>query len=199
MTATVPTGNGRIPAEMNQFVGRATELRHIDELLRDARLITLVGVGGVGKTRVALRAAQTAAPRYSDGICLVELTALRDPELLPHTVARRLGMAERSPSSQLDALIAHLAERHLLLILDTCEHLIDAVAELAEAILVSAPRVTVLATSREPLDVYGETTFPIRPLPVTAAVGDAVELFTQRAAAVVPEFTVTDENRADVV
>jgi predicted ATPase/DNA-binding CsgD family transcriptional regulator len=157
----------------------------------------------VGKTRVVLRAAAASAPRYADGICLVELSVLRDPELLPHTIARRLGLAEQAPASQRDALLAHLSDRRLLLILDTCEHLIDAVAELAETILIAAPHVTVLTSSREPLDVDGETTFPIRPLPVTRAesgtTGDAVELFALRATAAVPGFAVTDANRDDVI
>jgi predicted ATPase/DNA-binding CsgD family transcriptional regulator len=228
MAVTQAAGAGQLPAETNEFVGRTTELRQIDGLLRDARLITLVGPGGVGKTRIVLRSADAAAHRYADGICFVELSALRDPELLPHTVARRLGLAEQALASQLEALLAHLSDRHLLLVLDTCEHLIDAVAELVEAILVAAPHVTVLTSSREPLDVDGETTYPIRPLPVTrpeatgeephsfgmkhfpasgdtgggtetATAGDAVELFARRAAAVVPGFTVTDANRADVI
>jgi len=219
---------GQLPAETNEFVGRTTELRQIDGLLRDARLITLVGPGGVGKTRIVLRAAEAAETHYADGICLVELSALRDPQLLPHTIARRLGLAEQALASQREALLAHLSDRHLLLILDTCEHLIDAVAELAEAILIAAPQVTLLTSSREPLDVDGETTLPISPLPVTrpegtgegphsfgmtgftaggepdggaetAAAGDAVELFARRTAAVVPGFTVTDANRADVI
>jgi non-specific serine/threonine protein kinase len=219
---------GQLPAETNEFVGRTTELRQIDGLLRDARLITLVGPGGVGKTRIVRRAAEAAAARYADGVCWVELSALRDPELLPHTIARRLGLAEQALASQLDALLAHLSDRRLLLILDTCEHLIDAVAELVEAILIAAPQVTVLTSSREPLDVDGETTLPVRPLPViqreragegplpfgitdfpvagkpdggaeTATAGDAVELFARRAAAVVPGFTLTGANRADVI
>ncbi|MCW2890590.1 MAG: hypothetical protein JWO75_79 [Actinomycetia bacterium] len=228
MAVTQAAGVGQLPAETNEFVGRTAELRQIDGLLRDARLITLVGPGGVGKTRIVLRAADAAASRYADGICLVELSALRDPELLPHTVGRRLGLAEQALASQREALLAHLSDRRLLLILDTCEHLIDAVAELVEAILIAAPHVTVLTSSREPLDVDGETTFPIRPLPVTqpegtgegphsfgmtdfqaggepdggagtATAGDAVELFARRAAAAVPGFTVTDANRADVI
>jgi non-specific serine/threonine protein kinase len=228
MAVTQAAGVGQLPAETNEFVGRTTELRQIDGLLRDARLITLVGPGGVGKTRIVLRATEAAARRYADGICLVELSALRDPELLPHTIARRLGLAEQALASQREALLAHLSDRQLLLVLDTCEHLIDAVAELAEAILVAAPQVTLLTSSREPLDVDGETTLPIRPLPVTrpegtgegphsfgmtgftavgepdggaetATGGDAVELFARRAAAVVPGFTVTGANRADVI
>jgi len=215
------------PAETNEFVGRTAELRHLDGLLRRTRLVTLVGPGGVGKTRIALRAAAAAATGYPDGICLVELSALRDPALLPHTVARRLELSEQAHDSQRDALLAHLRDRRLLLILDTCEHLIDACAELAGEILIQAPSVTVLAASREPLDVDGETTFPVRPLPVTegavngednrpfgstdsargghgsgaqtSAAGDAVELFARRAAAAVPGFAVTDANRADVI
>src|ERR1700733_6814232 len=134
MAATQPAGVGQLPAETNEFVGRTTELRQIDGLLRDARLITLVGPGGVGKTRIVLRAADAAACRYADGVFLVELSALRDPELLPHTIARRLGLAEQTQASPRDALLAHLRDRRLLLVLDTCEHLIDACAELAEAI-----------------------------------------------------------------
>jgi predicted ATPase/DNA-binding CsgD family transcriptional regulator len=227
MAVTQAAGVGGLPAETNEFVGRTAELRQIDGLLRDARLVTLVGPGGVGKTRIVLRAADAAASRYADGICLVELSALRDPSLLPHTIARRLGLAEQALASQRDALLAHLSDRRLLLILDTCEHLIDSVAELVEAILIVAPHVTVFTSSREPLDVDGETTFLIRPLPVTRpkgkgeepnpfgntdfrnggpdsgtetdADGDAVELFARRAAAAVPGFTVTGANRGDVI
>jgi non-specific serine/threonine protein kinase len=165
----------RLPAETSEFVGRVAELRHLDALLRDTRLVTLTGPGGVGKTRVALRAAAAAAPRYRDGACMVELSALRDPGLLPHTIARRLDLSEHSRESQRDALLAHLSDRQLLLVLDTCEHLIDACAELAREILIHAPHVTVLAASREPLDVDGETTFPVRPLPVTGADGNGEE------------------------
>ena len=175
MAGTQAAGAGGLPAETNEFVGRTAELRLIDGLLRDARLVTLVGPGGVGKTRIALRAADAAASRYADGICLVELSALRDPGLLPHTIARRLGLAEQALASQRDALLAHLSDRRLLLILDTCEHLIDAVAELVEAILSTAPHVTVLTSSREPLDIVGETTFLIRPLPVTQPKGRGEE------------------------
>jgi predicted ATPase/DNA-binding CsgD family transcriptional regulator len=200
MVVTQAAGIGRLPAETNEFVGRAAELRQIDGLLCDARLITLIGPGGVGKTRVALRAAKAAESRFANRVCLVEFSAVREPELVPHTVARQLGLADQqAQASQRDALLAHLRDQRLLLILDTCEHLIDACAELTEAILVAAPSVTVLATSREPLDVDGETTFPIRPLPVTRAKGDATELFAARASAAVPGFRLTDANRDDVI
>jgi len=200
MAVTHAAWTQRLPAETNEFVGRTAELSQIDGLLRTASLVTLVGPGGVGKSRVALHAAAAAADRYPDGACFAELSALRDPELLPHTIGRGLGLAEAVTGSPRDALLAQLRDRRLLLVLDTCEHLIDACAELAEAILAAAPHVTVLATSREPLDIAGETTFPIRPLPVAPlpVTGDAIELFARRAAAAAPGFAVTAGNRADV-
>ncbi len=205
MVVIQAAGAGWLPAETGEFVGRAAELRQLDALLRDAPLVTLVGPGGVGKTRVALRAAQAAAHRYPDGVSLIELSALRDPALLARTIARGLGRAGQGAGPQPDALLAYLRDRRMLLLLDTCEHLIDACAELAAAILAAAPLVTVLATSREPLDVAGETTLVVRPLPVdpgedeAGEAGDAVELFARRAAAAAPGFTVTGANRAEVV
>jgi predicted ATPase/DNA-binding CsgD family transcriptional regulator len=194
-----------LPAETTEFVGRTAELRRVDVLLHERRLVTLMGPGGVGKTRLALRAAEEAAPAYSGGSCLVELSSVRDPELLPHTVASRLGLPEQSPGSQLDAVLTHLRERHLLLILDTCEHLIDACALFAEAVITETPSVTVLATSREPLDVTGESCYAVPPLGLpdkdkpNQAPADAIELFARRASAVVPGFAVTSANRADVI
>jgi predicted ATPase/DNA-binding CsgD family transcriptional regulator len=207
----------RLPAETTEFVGRVAELCRIEALLRENRLVTLVGPGGVGKTRLALRAAARAAADYPDGSCLVELSALRDPELLPHTVAGRLGLPEQSPGSQLDMVLARLSDRHSLLILDTCEHLIDACALFVEAIISGAPSVTVLVTSREPLAAGGESCYTVPPLGLPGLPGrgsgghdagdldngqgaaDAIELFALRAAAAVPGFEVTDANRADVI
>jgi len=190
---------GELPADVTGFVGRRDELAQLAGLLESARLVTVTGPGGVGKTRVSLRAAALAAAGYADGVCLAELSGLRDAELLPHTVAARLGLPQTD--NQLDAVLDFLRERQLLLILDTCEHLLDACAMLADAILRAAPAVTVLATSRQPLDVPGEHTCAIPPLPVAAADagGDAVDLFAQRAAAVVPGFAVTDANHADLI
>jgi predicted ATPase/DNA-binding CsgD family transcriptional regulator len=195
----------RLPSEASDFIGRAAELRRVQSLLRDNRLVTLVGPGGVGKTRVALRTADQVQTGYPDGVCMVRLSALRDPELLPHTVASGLELPEQSRGSQLDAVLTHLRDRRLLLILDTCEHIIDAAAIFAEAVITEAPKVTVLVTSREPLDVTGEScyTLPALGLPDDDSPGqgpgDAIELFALRAAAVDPEFAVTDENRADVI
>ena len=167
----------------------------------------MVGPGGVGKTRVALRAAARAADDYPDGVWLAELSGLRDPALLPNAVASCLGIPEQDDRSQLAAVLDHLRTRRLLLILDTCEHLVDACALLAEAVLRQTAAVTLLTTSRQPLDVPGEHTFRLQPLPVpgpedaiaAAGAGDAVELFAQRAIAAVPGFAVNAVNRADVI
>ena len=121
------------PPEANEFVGRTAELRDIDRLLRDNRMVTIVGPGGVGKTRVALAAAAQAATSYRDGPWIVELSGLRDPALLPNTVASVLGLPEQDSRSALAGLLEYLRERELLLILDTCEHVLDACASLAQA------------------------------------------------------------------
>jgi predicted ATPase/DNA-binding CsgD family transcriptional regulator len=187
---------GELPVEITGFVGRQRELAELARLLENARLVTVTGPGGVGKTRVALRAAAQLAGQFSHGVCLAELSSLRDAELLPNTVASCLGLAEAAGRSQLDTVIDYLRDRKLLLILDTCEHLVDACAMLADVLLRATTGVTVLATSRQPLDVPGEYACAISPLPVT---GDAVELFARLAATVVPGFSVTDANRGDVI
>src|ERR1700722_18426837 len=191
--------------EFTDFVGRQGELAQIAAMLERGRLVTVVGPGGVGKTRVSLCAAARAAGNYPDGVWIVEQSGLRDPLLLPNTVASVLGLPEQDARSALDALLEYLRDKRLLLILDTCEHLLDACADLIQAILPEAPGVTVLATSRQPLDTLGEQNFAVQPLPVpdsdTVEVdrGDAVELFALRAAAAVPDFTVTAANAADVI
>jgi predicted ATPase len=201
---------GTLPPQTSGFVGREAELARTRELLHGSRLVTVTGPGGVGKTRLAVRVADESAARFRDGVYLVELSALRDPGLLVHALAAGLAVAELGNSefdqgSRLDMLLGFLHERELLLVLDTCEHLIDDCAELVEAILRAAPGVTILATSRQPLDVAGEVVQQLCPLPVpdpdsaSAGQADAVELFAQRAAAAVPGFTVTPENLADII
>src|ERR1700722_10911047 len=191
--------------EFTDFVGRQSELAQIAAMLERGRLVTVVGPGGVGKTRVSLCAAARAAGNYPDGVWIVEQSGLRDPLLLPNTVASVLGLPEQDARSALDAVLEYLRDKRLLLILDTCEHLLDACAELIQAILPEAPGVTVLATSRQPLDTLGEQNFAVQPLPVPDSDtveldrGDAVELFALRAAAAVPDFRVTRANSADVI
>ena len=195
---------GTLPPQATGFVGRRAEVAQVSAALMESRLVTIVGAGGVGKTRVAVRVAAQAAGRYPDGVHLVGLSAVRDPRLLASTVAASLGLPAEDARPQLDAVLDYLRERALLLILDTCEHLVEACAALTGEVLSAAPAVTLLATSRQPLDVRAETIFRLRPLPVpdvddVASDADAVALFAQRAAAVVDGFAVTGQNRADVI
>ena len=189
---------GLLPIEPNSFIGRAAEAQRLTALLRSARLVTVVGPGGVGKSRLCLRIASAAlsAGRFADGVVLVELSGVTDPALLASAVAAGLGLPGRDADLQRAAVLEHVRDRRMLLILDTCEHLVDACAAFAEAVLRAAPEMTVLATSRQPFDAPGEHAFPVPPLPIE---GDAVELFAQRAASAAPGFAVTAANRADVV
>ncbi|MFC6066455.1 ATP-binding protein [Streptomyces ochraceiscleroticus] len=196
---------GNLPAEARELVGRRAELAQVRRLCEETRLVTLTGVGGVGKTRLALRAAYEAQPSFRDGVWWVELSALRSSVLLTHTLAEALPLADRSTRPVIDVLADYLADRELLLILDTCEHLADACAMVTEILLRAAPGLRILATSRRLLGVVGEQVLTVEPLPVpeaaTRATGeaDAVVLLAARAAETVPGFTVTDANRAVVV
>ena len=192
---------------MSGFVGRSGELAQLADLLDSARLVTVAGPGGVGKTRLALRAAAERGP-CADGSCLVELSGLTDPELLPDTVALRLGL-RRAPTrpTRLEAVLDELRGRKLLLILDTCEHLTAACAEFVATVLRETSDIRILATSRQPLHVPGEEVLRLGPLPVpgtetaatVSAAGDAVELFAQRAAAAVSGFRLTEPDLPDVI
>jgi predicted ATPase/DNA-binding CsgD family transcriptional regulator len=199
----------RLPAELTSFVGRRRELAEARRLLSAGRLLTVTGVGGVGKTRLALRLADQVRRAFPDGVCLVELAAVNDPALLPQTVSRQLGL--RDASTEPTARFAeYLEDKRLLLVLDNCEHLVEACAMLAGKLLAAAPGLRVLATSRHVLGVEGEQILSIPPLPVPdsnntdGALGgviryDAVTLLVDRAAAVLPGFALDDGNRDQVV
>ncbi|HVV08162.1 LuxR C-terminal-related transcriptional regulator [Amycolatopsis sp.] len=195
---------GNLPVEITTFVGRRGERTEIKRLLSDSRLLTLTGFGGVGKTRLALRAADDLQRAFSDGAWLVELATLTDPALLADIMTKSLGLRTRGKDSATEALVGHLAGRELLLVLDNCEHLLDACALLVGTLLRACPRLRVLATSREPLRCQGETVLPVAPLTVPAegaggpAGYDAISLFTERARAADPRFEVTEANRDDV-
>ncbi|MEW5357096.1 regulator [Streptomyces sp. 16-176A] len=167
---------GNLPAELDAFVGRAAELDALARALGAARLVTVTGVGGVGKSRLAARAAaRSAAP---DGVWRVELAPLRDPEFLDHAVVEALGLTDHTTRPPREALLAHLAGRRLLLVLDGFEHLAQACAGLVAELLRRAPGLTVLAAGRRPLGVAGERLFPLAPL----GAEDAAELLVARAA-----------------
>src|SRR5260370_16308860 len=162
------------------------------------------GGGGGGKSGLGLGGAADLRRSFDDGVWLVELSALRNAELLARTVAAGLGLPDEASGDPLDLLAEYLAERHLLLILDTCEHLVDACAKLAEALLRAAPRLQILATSREPLDVMGAQGLLVSPLAVPdpdapAAGCDSVTLFIDRAEAMMPGFSLTAANQPAVV
>jgi len=186
---------GLLPMEPTSFVGRTTDLAAITALLRTTRMVTITGPGGVGKSRTSLCAAEMATEQYRDGAWWADLSAVTDPARVAGAAAAALGIPG-DDGARAAALPGHLRGKQLLLVLDTCEHLVDACAAFADTVLRTAPGVTLLATSRQPLDAAGEHTYPLLPLP---ADGDAVELFAARAAAVVPGFAVTAQNRADVV
>jgi predicted ATPase/DNA-binding SARP family transcriptional activator len=190
--AAAPAGNLR--ARLTSFVGREGDLRDIRGDLAAARLVTLTGSGGSGKTRLAQEAAESAAGGYPDGVWLAELAPLDDPAAIPHAVLSALGRreaqglapgllrAELSAEDPMGRLLEHCARRRLLLVLDNCEHVIGAAAAVTAEVLAACPGVTVLATSREPLGVPGEVVRPVEPLPQPTA----YRLFAERAATVRP-------------
>ncbi|WP_051831216.1 ATP-binding protein [Streptomyces violens] len=186
---------GVLPTEKPGFIGRSRELAALRQAWQHSRLVTLTGIGGVGKTRTALRAAAESAGNFRDGAWFVELSGLQDSELLMHAVARVLCPTDHTTRSVEEALADHLSTKHLLLILDTCEHLVDACADLADLLLRAAPGLHLLVTSRQPLGIPGEHALLLEPLPVTK---DAVALFAQRALAARPGFTLAGRNRATV-
>ncbi|HTK62571.1 MAG TPA: LuxR C-terminal-related transcriptional regulator [Pseudonocardia sp.] len=186
-------GRAGLPADVTSLVGRRAEIVEVRRLLDSSRLVTLTGVGGVGKTRLALAAARDLGRRFADGIRLVELDGLVEPDLLVLTVIQELGVP-RPDSAGIDDLVELIGAGRLLLVLDNCEHLVAEVGTLVARVLRACPGVQVLATSREPLGIAGESVFVVPPLAAVRADGsrgDAVALFTQRATAVVPGFAVT--------
>jgi predicted ATPase/class 3 adenylate cyclase len=185
---------GNLPLQLTSFVGRRDDVDGVLAALESGRVLTLSGVGGVGKTRLALQAAAAVASQFADGVWLCELAALGDPDAVPHVVAALFGV-QAEPDRSLTGLLAErLRTSKTLLVLDNCEHVLDAVVELVEAVLAACPGVTVLATSREPLVVAGEIVRPVRAL----GSDDALELFVDRASAARPEFTLNDGNEAAV-
>jgi predicted ATPase/class 3 adenylate cyclase len=199
---------GNLPVSLTSFVGRRDELAQLGGILRDARLVTITGTGGVGKTRVAVQLAAELLQRFPDGAWLCELAAAGDPETMLQGVASTLGAAPRAGMSLASSVAEFLRTRRLLLVLDNCEHLLDATARLAEEILREAPGVRILATSREGLAVGGERVVPLRSLtlpdPAVAEVADvaaaeAVRLFIERAEASRPGFSLETQNAASVV
>ncbi|WP_345342849.1 protein kinase domain-containing protein [Rhodococcus olei] len=201
-------GRGNLPAELSTFIGRRTELAEAKRLLAVSRLVTLTGIGGVGKTRLALHLATGARRVFADGVWLVELGELHDGALLEGVVAAALGVRSQSTRPLQQVLVDFLAPRELLLVLDNCEQVVDATAQLAESLLSACPKLRILATSREALSVGGEAVLRVPPLtlpdpdrePSLRGLPryDAVTLFAERAEAALPGFELTAGNAATV-
>jgi len=197
-----------LPEEPNRFIGREREIAELRRMLQQTRALTLCGPGGIGKTRLALRILAAAAAEFPDGICLVELADLRQPDLVASRVAAALGVSEEDGRPLLDTLADALRARRLLLTLDNCEHLIEACAQVSRRLLTSSPGLRLLNTSREPLRIAAETAWQVPPLSVAPADAEqaagnaqrneAVSLFADRAAAARPGFTVDAGNAAAV-
>jgi non-specific serine/threonine protein kinase len=193
-----------LPLSLSSFVGREREMAQVAELLGGSRLLTLTGAGGVGKTRLALQVAAATVERYPHGVWLVELAPLGDPALVPQAIAAALQVREEPGRPVLASLTEALRSRHLLLVLDNCEHLVGACAELAEVLLRACPALQILATSREALGIGGETAWQVPslglpdpqhlPPPETLADCEAVRLFAERARAVQPAFALGERN-----
>src|SRR5216683_2464097 len=208
------TGGSNLPAEPNRFIGRERDIDELRRCLAATRAVTLCGTGGIGKTRLALRVIASLADQFPDGVWLIELGDLRQPELVVSRVASTIGVDEEAGRPLLETLAEALRPRMLLLMLDNCEHLIDACARLCQRLLADCPWLRVVATSREPLRVPAETVWRVPPLsiPLTGPPGgdtppvpgelvsyEAIRLFLDRAAAARPGFGLTAENAAAVV
>ena len=197
-----------LPSQPTSFVGRQQSLAQLRALLPNTRLLTLLGSGGVGKTRLALQLAAEVLDHYADGVWAVDLAPLHDLDLVAHQVASALGVREQPGRAILATLVDSLQSRDLLLVLDNCEHLVTACAALADALMRATPHVQVLATSREVLNVDGETVWRVPSLsvpdpgaPVLARAlvdSEAVHLFVERATAAVDRFALTDQNASVV-
>ncbi len=193
-----------LPTAITSFIGREREVTDVRERLSVARLLTLTGVGGCGKTRLALEVAGALVDRYSDGVWLVDLAPLADSALVAHSVAAVVGVHETVGQSTVSALVSRLRARRVLLVLDNCEHVLDACARLVDAVLRGCPEVRVLATSREGLGITGEIAWRVPSLPVPdiehlppfaeLRANAAVRLFTERAAATRTQFVLNERN-----
>ena len=184
-----------LPVQLTTFVGREAQISEVRKLMAGNRLVTLTGAGGAGKTRLAVEIAARVAPEFRDGVWYVDLAPITYPAVVRVTVARALGLPDQPGRSTMDTLLRFVADRQLLILLDNCEHLLDASADLVVALLAGAPGLTVLATSREPIGVTGEATWRVPSLSVTDA---AVELFADRARLAQAGFTVGSDNAAAV-
>lgn len=190
-----------LPRQLTRFIGRGREVAECERLLATTRLLTLTGIGGLGKTRLSLEIAEGRLARYPDGVWLVELAPLRDARLVVHAIASALGVFEEGRGSLLAAVLKHVGTRRLLVVLDNCEHLLDECARVVKQLLQAAVGLTVVATSRERMHLAGETAYPLPSLSTPSAHtldaladSEAVRLFVDRASAAQPAFALSEGN-----
>ena len=205
---SLDTPRHNLPVQLTSFVGRDRELSEVRQLLLKERLVTLTGAGGVGKTRLALQIAADLVDQFPDGVWLVDLAPLADPNLVPQAVSAALGVREQPERPLLQTLEDVLRPQHLLLVLDNCEHLVAGCAVLAEALLRACPHLRILVTSREPLGITGETDWRVSPLTSpdpehlpsleSLVQYEAVRLLLDRAGLAAPSFAITQQNAAAV-
>jgi predicted ATPase/serine/threonine protein kinase len=200
LRAPAPTPNN-LPRQRTSFVGRESEVAELKALLDASPLVSVLGMGGMGKTRLTLQVAADLLPRYPDGVWFVDLSAVGDAALVVNALARAVSVIDEPGRPLIETVCAWLRPRRVLLVVDNCEHVVDAAAEMVNAVLDRAPLVQVLASSREPLDVPGEQAYPIRPLPLPARdasaqsvlLSAAVRMFSDRARAHRPEFALHED------
>ena len=195
----------RLPRQLTAFVGREENVATVSRLLHGSVVLTLTGTGGIGKTRLALEVASRESVAYSDGVCTIELAAVVDPAMITQAVATALGLPEEVGKSLKESIIEVVRDRQVLLIIDNCEHVLEAAAELVETLAAAAPHVRMLATSREPLGIAGETMYRVPPLASrrsqaitaeSAEWSDSLRFFVQHAQAVQPDFHLAAEDVA---
>lgn len=199
--------NSNLPVPLSSFIGREKEQAEVIKLISKHRLVALIGSGGVGKTRLSIKVGEQLLENYRDGVWLVELASLNDPALLPQTTASLFGLIAHSDISHMDLLVNFLCTKSALLILDNCEHLLDACAHLADTILKSCPHLKILVTSREPLEITGEALYRLSSLGLpslpyqldTLMDFESVQLFEERAQLIQFDFSLTPENAASIV
>ena len=208
-SCALPPRNHNLPAQLNSFIGREREIAELKRLLASpARLVTLTSPGGTGKSRLSLQVAYELIPAYRDGVWLIELAPVADERRVPQAVAAALGVKEDPGRPVLEALVRYVRDRQMLVILDNCEHLLQACADLAKQLLQAGPGAKIIASSREHLHVAGELTYPLPALTVPERAEDepldalgkyeAVRLFVDRAIAAQPSFALTAQNAAQV-
>ncbi|MCA2241768.1 LuxR family transcriptional regulator [Mycobacterium sp. WUMAC-067] len=195
LRASKSTGKQHLPVQLTSFVGRDAEIKTVREIVAGNRLVTLTGAGGVGKTRLAVQIADRMDSDFADGVWYVDLAAITDRAVVPVAVTRALGLPDQVGRSTIDTLTHVIAGRHILIVLDNCEHLIEACSSLTVALLGACPAVNIFATSREPLRVPGEVAWGVPSLSLT---DEAIALFTDRARQVRPDFVVSEHNSATV-